>query len=282
MKNKAMNNKPKFIFFGTPEFSVTILEELKSAGYIPSLIVTQPDRPKGRKFVMTPPPVKTWALENSIEILQPENLNEDEIIEKLKKQESDLFIVASYGVIISQEILDIPEHGTLNVHTSLLPKLRGASPIESVILAGEKETGTTIMLMDEKMDHGPIISQDSFTLSSDMNAEQLEDTLAHHGGKLLVETIPGFLSGEIKPVKQNHDKATYCGKIEKSDGELFDTDTDLEKYRKYLAYFIWPQTFFFDDEGQRIKITKAKFENKKFVIEKIIPEGKTEIEYKEN
>jgi len=277
-----MNNKPKFIFFGTPEFSVTILEELKSAGYIPSLIVTQPDRPKGRKFVMTPPPVKTWALENSIEILQPENLNEDEIIEKLKKQESDLFIVASYGVIISQEILDIPEHGTLNVHTSLLPKLRGASPIESVILAGEKETGTTIMLMDEKMDHGPIISQDSFTLSSDMNAEQLEDTLAHHGGKLLVETIPGFLSGEIKPVKQNHDKATYCGKIEKSDGELFDTDTDLEKYRKYLAYFIWPQTFFFDDEGQRIKITKAKFENKKFVIEKIIPEGKTEIEYKEN
>jgi len=268
----------KFIFFGTSDFSVTILDKLREDGRLPSLIVTNPDRPKGRKLVLTHPPVKIWATKNGIEFIQPENLKSKEVVNRLKEEQPDLFIVASYGSIIPENILEIPKRGSINVHTSLLPKLRGASPIETAILQKEKETGTTIMLMDEKMDHGDILKQQAFPLPFNMNAEELEKKLAHQGGKLLVETIPAWINGKIKPTVQDHSKATYCGKIIKSEAELLDSDSDEEKYRKYLAYYVWPKTFFFKN-GKRYKVTKAKFEDKKFVIEKVIPEGKNEADF---
>lgn len=272
----STKQNPTFIFFGTPDFSVRILDILYQNGYIPSLVVTNPDRPKGRKLIPTPPPTKVWAEEHGIPYFQLESMKDNEVKEKLEGVNADIYIVASFGAIIPKSILDIPPHGALNVHTSLLPKFRGASPIESAILAGEEETGSTIIKMDEKMDHGDIVGQELFPLPNHMNALELEEKLAEHGGNLLVKILPGYITGEIKPTPQNHDRATYCGKISKQDAELLETDSDEVKYRKYLAYCVWPRVFYFEN-GKRIKVTQARFENGKFIIEKIIPEGKREI-----
>ena len=152
------DSRIKFVFFGTPELSVEILEHLKENGFIPSLIVTNPDRPQGRKMILTPPPVKLWAQKNEIKFLQPEKL--DSVFNlQLATYNPQLFIVVAYGKILPKKVLEIPEKGTLNIHYSLLPKYRGASPIESAILNDDKDTGVSIMLMDERMDHGPVVAQ---------------------------------------------------------------------------------------------------------------------------
>lgn len=272
-----MNSNLKFVFFGTSDFSVAILDILNKNNLRPNLIVTNPDRPKGRKLIITPPPVKVWAQKNGIECLQPEKLDNN-TLEELKRENYDLFVVASYGSIIPKKILDIPCFGSVNIHTSLLPKFRGASPIESAILDSEKETGTTIIKMDEKMDHGDILAQESFELLKDMSAEELENRLANQGGELLIKTIQKLIKGKIKSIPQNHGKATFCGKIEKRDAELFDNDSEETKYRKYLAYYKWPKVFFFKN-GKRLKVTKARFEKDKFIIERVIPEGKREMNF---
>jgi len=144
------------VFFGTSRFSVIVLEELKKAGIMPELVVTAPDTPQGRKLILTPPPVKAWAQENGVKFLQPQKLD-DSFIGQLSKVNAQLFLLASYGKIIPQKVLDLPQHGTLNVHPSLLPKYRGPSPIQSQILADDKNVGVSIILLDEKMDHGPIV-----------------------------------------------------------------------------------------------------------------------------
>lgn len=264
-----------FVYFGTPEFSRIVLDELKSAGYLPSLIITAPNRPVGRKRVLTPPPVKVWADENNIECWQPEKPKD--IVEKLARRNDDLYIVASYGYIVSQKLLDIPEHGVLNIHTSLLPKYRGASPIESAILAGESETGSTIMQMTLGMDEGPIITQSQFPLESDVLKPDLFHMLAHDGGKLLSQILPQYINGTCTPINQDHDMATYCGKIQKSDGDITHDD-DITRDRKYRAYYGWPGTFIFDGD-MRLKITDAEFDGKKFTINRIIPAGKKEMSY---
>jgi methionyl-tRNA formyltransferase len=161
-------NDCNFVYFGTPDFSVIVLEELKNVGYIPSLV--------GRKHVLTPPPVKVWADENNIECWQPEHPRD--IVEALQERKDDLFVVASYGYIVNQKLLNIPKYGVLNVHTSLLPKYRGASPIESAILNGEIETGSTIMHMTLGMDEGPIITQSRFDLEPDVLKPDLFTMLA--------------------------------------------------------------------------------------------------------
>ena len=155
----------KFVFFGTDDFSVIVLEQLKKAGFPPALIVTVPDHPKGRGLLLTPPPAKLWALRQGIPILQPETLDSAFNLQ-LTTYNLQLGVVASYGLIIPKSILIIPKHGTLNVHPSLLPKYRGATPIESQILSDEKEVGVTIMLMDEKVDHGPLLRQRKFPISN--------------------------------------------------------------------------------------------------------------------
>ena len=207
-----MNKKDlSFVYFGTPEFSTIVLDELKNAGYTPSLIITAPDRPVGRKHILTPPPVKVWADENNIECWQPERPRN--IVEQLQERNDDLYIVASYGYIVNQALLDIPKHGVLNVHTSLLPKYRGASPIESAILAGDTETGSTIMKMTLGMDEGPILQQSLLSLSSTITKPELFNILAHDGGKLLAETIEPWINGDILEQEQDHELATYCKKI---------------------------------------------------------------------
>lgn len=275
------DTKPNFIFFGTDNFSVTILNELKEAGFIPTHIVTPPDRPKGRKLVVTPCEAKVWAEAHTIPVLQPEKLD-NEFVGQLSQIGSTFFIVASFGKIIPGKVLDIPTKGTLNVHPSLLPKLRGASPIQTAILQNE-DTGVTIMLMDEKMDHGPILAQDRLN-ESDLpsgwppTAPALEDVLAHSGGKLLAHVIPLFIENKVTPIEQDHDEATFTTLIKKEDAEINLEDDPWTNYLKIQAYAGWPRAFFFKD-GKRVVITQASFSDGNLVIEKVIPEGKKEIDY---
>lgn len=292
--------KIKFVFFGSSKFSCIILDELEKAGLLPSLIVTGIDKPQGRKLVLTSPPTKMWADGREIPCLQPAKIS-DEAFQKLLKAEasagSDLFIVASYGKIIPRKILDIPTYSTLNVHPSLLPKLRGATPIQSAVLS-ENETGVSIMLLDEEMDHGPILAQEVFKPEkNDGNAkmggrgenwppyaDELEEKLAGLGGALLAKIIPEWIEGTITPVLQNHAEATYTKKITKEDG-LINLEDDAEKnLRKIRAYAGWPTAYFFLEKGAkktRVVIKEAELVDGKLVIKKVIPEGKKEMSYED-
>ena len=213
-------NKIKIIFFGTPEFAWIILDKLlKQDNFEIVAVVTALDKPTGRKQILTPPPAKVLAEKNNIPVLQPAELN-NEFIENLKKYQADLMVTAAYGKIIPKEILDLFHERSLNVHPSLLPKYRGASPIQTALLNGDDKTGVTIMLMDEKMDHGSIVSSVKVSSIKDKKFTELHDKLAKFGAELLIKTIPDYLSGKIIPVEQEHEKATFCKIIKKQNGEI--------------------------------------------------------------
>ena len=285
-----------FAFFGTSEFAVKILDRLIENGYTPGLIITAPDKPKDRKMILTPPPVKVFAQKHNLKIIQPERLAVKPPSGGLTAKPFDLFIVASYGKIIPKSILDIPKFGALNVHPSLLPKFRGPSPIQSFILSGEEKTGVTIMLMDEQVDHGQILSQKEFgnkipaspagksnLKSKNLNAKELEEKLAELGEQLLVDTIPKWISREIKAVEQDHSRATFTKKINKEDG-LVDLEKDSPEniYRKFLAFQPWPGIYYFTEKnGKKIRviITDMELENGQLKINKVKPESKNEMEY---
>ena len=280
-----MNKNIKFAFFGTPDVASETLEILKSNGYIPSLIITSPDKPKGRKMLITPPPVKVWATENNIPCLQPEKLDE-EFIYNLKPITYNLFIVVAYGKILPEDLINSPKFGSINIHYSLLPKYRGASPVESAILNGDVKTGVTIQKMEYKMDSGPIVTQEKVEIFPDEKAPELRERLIKIGGELLVKTLnttplpfghSPLSGGNLTP--QNENEATYCKKIKKEDG-LIDLEAlpPSDLYNKFRAYATWPRTFFFQN-GKRIIITDAKLEDNKFVIKKVIPEGGKETDY---
>ncbi|MBU3968848.1 methionyl-tRNA formyltransferase [Patescibacteria group bacterium] len=288
----------KIVFWGTSSFSVVVLEELKKGGVMPSLIVTAPDKPKGRKLLMTPPEVKVWADQNNIDCIQPEKLDhsvvknleanlEAELPSGLGSSASkwDLFIVASYGKIIPKNIFDLPKYGTLNIHPSLLPKLRGASPIKTAILEDEKNTGVTIMLIDEEMDHGPIVVSKKTEIGNwPPKSLELEKKLAKEGAGLLVDVIPRWTNGEIEIQEQNHKSATYSKKIKKEDALIDFKDDPYLNYRKIQAFDDNPRAYFFVEKaGKKIRviITDAKFENGELKILRIVPEGKKEMSYEE-
>ncbi len=273
---------PKIAFFGSSLFSVITLDKLKEAGFIPACIVTAPDRPKGRKLVLTSTEAKVWAEKNNVPVLAPEKLD-DAFCTALKATGCDFFIVASYGKIISQKVLDIPVHKTLNVHPSLLPSLRGATPLETAILEDIHETGVTIMRMDSQMDHGPIVAQQKVHIANwPLSAEALGRLLGAVGGKLLAKIIPDWVRGKITEVEQDHTKATFTKKISKEDG-LMDLAGDTRKnYLKFHAHKDWPTSYFFakvSGNNIRVIITDAEYADNKFLIKKVIPEGKKEILY---
>ncbi len=275
------NFKIKFVFWGTDNFSVLVLEELKKKSLKPTLIITSPDRPAGRGQKMQSPLVKKWAEAEKIDFLQPEKLDEN-FIKKIKSENWDLFALASYGKIIPQEILEIPKFGTLNVHPSLLPLYRGASPIESAMLDDNQKTGVTIMLMDEKMDHGPIINQEIINFETWPTKNLVEEKLAKAGGKLLAESMEPWLSGKISAQEQDHDLATFTKKIQKEDGLIDLTANSRKNFLKVQALNPWPGAYFFvekNGEKIRVKITKANYTEGKFIISKVIPEGKRETDY---
>jgi len=276
----------KFVFFGTPEFAATVLEKLVAGGFIPDAVVCNPDRPVGRKKIITPPPVKVLVTGKNIKVLQPENPSD--IISELSEIKPDFFVIAAYAKILPKEIIGIPKLGAIGVHPSLLPKYRGASPIQSAILAGEKETGVTLYLLDEKMDNGEILANGKWPVTDGTNYETLEKELAELGGKLLVETLPKFMAGEITPEAQNEYEATYTKKFSTQDA--FVDEKELESalsgadpkaaetiHRKILALTPEPGVWTLRS-GKRIKLLKAELKDGKLILRVIQNEGQKPVE----
>lgn len=218
----------KYVFFGTPRFAEIVLSGLIGGGMVPAAIVCNPDRPLGRKQIVTPPPTKLLAIKTSpdIDIIQPGALDEA-FIKRVRALEPDFFIVAAYAKIIPQAVLDVPRLGTLGTHPSLLPAYRGASPIQSTILAGEKKTGATIYKMDEKMDHGPMFAQEEIPLDPlTTNYLSLEERLAALSARLLLQTIPTLLDGTAAPHAQDESRATFTKKFLTDNGFIEQSELD--------------------------------------------------------
>ncbi len=280
-----MPNQLRFVYFGGEPLGVPVLEKLQAAGYTPSLIVCNPDRPAGRKLQLTPPPVKVWALANNIPVFQPETLKDKSVLTPLTSESFDLFIVVAYNRIMPCWLIELPAHKTINVHPSLLPQYRGASPIRTAILEDNPTAvGVSIMLMDKEMDHGPILAQSAYIVPPEdwpIDGQALDATLAEIGGFLLAETLPNWVAGTITPIEQDHARATYCSKIAREDSELIIDPHHLpageaaaQVLRKIRAYAGWPGTFFVH-ENARIKIVDASLSTGGVLqIHEVTPAGK--------
>lgn len=273
-----MSQSRRFCYFGTPEFSTYVLEELAAQSFLPSVIVTTPDKPAGRGLKVIQSSVKQWADARSIPTLQPEKLNEA-FVNELTSFECEYAVIAAYGKILPSPVLHTFPRGALNVHPSLLPRYRGTSPVESQILADDKEIGVSVILMDELMDHGPLLAQEKLPIASDSTRNELNRTLWHLGGRLLAASLPDWLAGSAPLTPQNEIDATFTKKISKEDGKLNLSDDARKNYLKYLAYEGWPGVYFFEN-GKRMKITRASFKNGIFTVERVIPEGKKETDYR--
>lgn len=253
--------KEKIIFIGTPEFAVPILEALINNNYKPILVITIPDKPIGRKQIITPSPVKITAQKYDISVVQPEKIAD--FRDELLKLSPDLIVVAGYAQFLSKEILEIPKYGCINIHPSLLPKYRGASPIQYAILNGEKETGTTIILMDEKMDHGKIIAQRKLEIKEEkITFQDLSKKLSALSSSLLIEIIPDWTHGKIKALSQDNSKATFTKILNKEDGRIDWKEPAENIERKIRALNPWPGTFTLLD-SKILKILKAEIIQKK-------------------
>lgn len=250
----------KIIFFGTPQFAKIILSSLiENKNFDIVCVVTNPDKLIGRKKILTPSPVKQLAIENNIEILQPAKLKDADFINRLKEISADLFVVASYGKIIPKEVLDIPKNGCINIHGSMLPEYRGASPIQFALLDGEKETGITIMLMDEGMDTGPILSQEKIKIEESDIFSTLSEKMARLGARMLEKTLPDWIGGKIKPIKQDDSKATYTRLFKPEDYEIDFNKTAEEIKNKIRA--LYPDAYAelrIKNYESRIKVLEVK------------------------
>lgn len=233
------------VFFGTPPFAATILEALHDAPRVRlKAVVTQPDRPCGRGQVCKPSAVKEFALSNAYPVLQPESLKREETVAQLRSFQADCFVVAAFGLLLPQIILDIPPLGCLNVHASLLPRHRGASPIQAALLQGDKATGITIMRMVAALDAGPILLQRAMAIGLDDTAQTLHDQLAAMGGRMMVEALHGYLSGTLTFIEQNHDLATYAPKLTKDQGRIDWSRSAMEVHNHIRAMHPWPGAYF--------------------------------------
>ena len=250
--------KLRSIFMGTSEFAAEILSSLLESKYNIISVYTQPDKKVGRNQEIKKSEVKILAEKNKLIIHQPLKFDE-KAFNEIKSQKPDLIILAAYGKIIPKSILDIPGFGAINVHASILPKFRGPSPIQNAILLGEKETGITIMLMNEKIDAGDILTQKKIKIGKDQTAQELSGELSKVASRLLLDTIPQWVERIIVPVKQDDSKATICQLIDKSDGRIFWTDDADTIYNKFRAFFSWPGIFtYFESDGstRRLKLNK--------------------------
>ncbi len=245
------------LFAGTPDFALASLRALVNAGFDPAAVLTQPDRPAGRGKKLTASPVKNFALEEKIPLWQPETLKDPDIVSKIASMQPDVIIVAAYGLILPQAILDIPRYGCLNVHASILPRWRGAAPIQQAILAGDSETGISLMQMEAGLDSGPVFATGVTPIGAGETAGELHDRLALLGGELLVEKLPEILAGDLASVPQDDSVVTYAGKIKTADAAIHWSDSAQNILRKIRAYNPVPGAYF-DLEGARIKCWKAE------------------------
>lgn len=252
------------VFMGSPDFALPTLSALYLNFDVVG-VVTQPDRPAGRGKRLKPPDVKVMAEEFGLPIIQPKSLKDPAAIDMLERWDPDVIVVAAFGQILRENVLTLPKYGCVNVHASLLPRWRGAAPIQSAILYDDV-SGVTIMKMDKGLDTGPILNQEKVSLDEKMTAGKLFDRLAQLGADLLIKTLPQYFTGEITPQPQDEEKATYAPKLNKTDGLLdFSKPADLLA-RKVRAFDPWPGTYqFFDDT--RVKVYKAHIEE----IENVIP-----------
>jgi methionyl-tRNA formyltransferase len=251
----------KIVFMGTPDFAVNGLEALLNAGHEITGVFTQPDKPQGRKMVLTPPPVKVFAENNGLKVFQPTTVRTDEAFQLLKSLEPDLIAVVAYGKIIPENILNLPKYGCVNVHASLLPRHRGASPIQTSILVGDKVTGVTTQQMDVGIDTGDILMAEECDILPTDNFETLHDKLAVMGAKLLVDTVEGLEKGAILPQKQSEDGVTHCSIITKEMGLVDFNKTACEIDCLIRAFTPWPSAYFFMN-GKRVKVISATLGDK--------------------
>ena len=212
--------EPKLLFAGTPEFARASLSAMLDAGFRPQAVLTQPDRPAGRGKKLRPGAVKVYAMEHGIDVLQPATLRDDVAVAELGALTPDVIVVAAYGLILPRAVLDIPAFGCLNVHASLLPRWRGAAPIQAAILAGDEKTGITLMKITEGLDCGPVYTAAELTIGEQETAGELHDRLALLGGETLVANLDAIISGQIEAVAQDENGATYAPKVTKADAEL--------------------------------------------------------------
>jgi len=277
----------KYVFFGTPEFAAIILEKLIKAGLMPEAVICNPDKPVSRKQIITPPPVKSLIMKHvvlNIPVLQPEKINKN-LMFHVSCSMPDVFIVAAYSKILAKEILEIPRLGVIGIHPSLLPKYRGPTPIQTAILNGDEQTGVSLFLMDEKIDHGKIISNLKSQISNFDTYETLSRKLAELGANLLIKTLPDFVAGKITPLSQDESQATYTKKFSQRDAYVEPQDLEeaenqggeiaIEIDRKIRALNPEPGTWTIKDEKRmkileviltpenKLKLKKIQFEGKK-------------------
>ena len=246
----------KVVFMGTPDFAVETLKALYEAGHEIILAVSQPDKPKGRSGKLAPTPVKEFAMEHDIPVYQPAKIRAEEAVEYLRQYEADVFVVAAFGQILPKVILDMPRLGCVNVHGSLLPKYRGAAPIQWAVINGEKVSGNTTMLMGPGLDDGDMLLKSEVELAADETGGSLFDKLAIDGGKLAVKTIEALDRGEITPIPQDESQATHVGMISKDMGNVDWTKSADEIERLIRGLNPWPSAFTFID-GKQVKLWSA-------------------------
>jgi methionyl-tRNA formyltransferase len=280
-----MKSNFKFVFFGTSEVSRGILEVLLERGLIPSLIVSTPDKPVGSGLALSATPSKAWAEIHGIPVIEPSSLRSEDVQEKLANENADIFIVVDYGKILPRNIFELPPHGTLNIHYSLLPKWRGASPIQATI-QNDNEAGITIMEISEGLDEGAVIAQEKIEVPQwPPRFSVLRDLMIRRAGELLADILPDYIEGRILPTPQDSSQATYCGKLSKEDG-LVDLAADAEaNLRKVRALSENPGTYMFfkdkNDKEIRIKIKDAEIIEGEFTPTRVVPEGKREMSWQD-
>jgi len=267
----------RFAFFGTPKVASDTLAVLIESGFIPAVVITAPDAPRGRGLVLTPSEAKTLALAHNIPVLTPDTLDANTIA-AISAYGCEYAVVVAYGKIFPNELINAFPKGVLNVHYSLLPKYRGATPLESALLAGENETGVTVQKMALEVDAGVILAQEATAIAPQETSRELRPRLIKIGAQLLVNTLPSFLKDDVTPIVQDTSCVTRAHKIKKEDGLLSLDAPAKENWNKYRAYADNIGTYFFKD-NKRIKIASASFKNNQFVIERVIPEGKHEMTY---
>ncbi len=277
----------KIAFFGGEPLGLPALKALHNAGLTPKLVVCNPDRPRGRGLELTPPPIKVWAQEHNITVFQPDSYKDKISLTEITDTQWDLFVVVAYNFILPKWFLELPKYGTINVHPSLLPKLRGMSPIRTAILEDRPdEVGVSIMLMDEEMDHGPLLAQVPYTPHAwPSEGTALDRDLAELGGKLLAETILQWVDGSLTPTEQNHKDATYTKRFLKTDSELHINPHNLPTGIEAREIFCKIQAFsgigdtFFIYEGKRVKVKGAALADDTLTLTRVIPEGKKEVDF---
>lgn len=251
---------PRIVFFGTPEFAVPTLRALVKDNFAPVAVVSQPAEPVGRKAVLTPSAITRVAQELKLPVNTPHSIKTPEFIDWFKKQNPDIAVLVAYGKILPKEVLEIPKKGFINLHPSLLPLHRGASPIAGAILAGDKITGVSIMILDEQMDHGPVLAKSTITIPPFSTTKTLSGELAQLGSKLLIEVLPKYISAEIKGQAQEHQKASFTKLLKKSSGLIDWSKSAQVLERQVRAFTPWPGSFTYLNQ-QRLLIHTAKIFN---------------------